>query len=141
MTKSPRHLPKRLLTTLVMAGLAFAAGAQDKPDDIRLPDLGSSANALVSPQELQDYGQMMLEQMRALDMVVDDPLADDYINNLGFRLVANSAKPKDHFAFFIAKDPVINAFSAPGGYIGINSGLIIITGNHDELAAVMAHEI
>jgi predicted Zn-dependent protease len=141
MTKSPRHLPKRLLTTLVMAGLAFAAGAQDKPDDIRLPDLGSSANALVSPQELQDYGQMMLEQMRALDMVVDDPLADDYINNLGFRLVANSAKPKDHFAFFIAKDPVINAFSAPGGYIGINSGLIIITRNEDELAAVMAHEI
>jgi predicted Zn-dependent protease len=141
MTKSPRHLPKRLLTTLIMAGLAFAAGAQDKPDDIRLPDLGSSANALVSPQELQDYGQMMLEQMRALDMVVDDPLADDYINNLGFRLVANSAKPKDHFAFFIAKDPVINAFSAPGGYIGINSGLIIITRNEDELAAVMAHEI
>jgi predicted Zn-dependent protease len=141
MTKSPRHLPKRLLTTLIMAGLALAAGAQDKPDDIRLPDLGSSANALVSPQELQDYGQMMLEQMRALDMVVDDPLADDYINNLGFRLVANSAKPKDHFAFFIAKDPVINAFSAPGGYIGINSGLIIITRNEDELAAVMAHEI
>jgi predicted Zn-dependent protease len=141
MTKSPRHVPKRLLTTLIMAGLAFAAGAQDKPDDIRLPDLGSSANALVSPQELQDYGQMMLEQMRALDMVVDDPLADDYINNLGFRLVANSAKPKDHFAFFIAKDPVINAFSAPGGYIGINSGLIIITRNEDELAAVMAHEI
>ena len=124
-----------------MAGISFVAGAQDKPDDIRLPDLGSSANALISPQEAQDYGAMMLQQMRALDMVVDDPLADDYINNLGFRLVANSAKPKDHFAFFIAKDPVINAFSAPGGYIGINSGLLIITRNEDELAAVMAHEI
>jgi predicted Zn-dependent protease len=84
---------------------------------------------------------MMLQQMRALDMVVDDPLLDDYINNLGFRLVANSAKPKDHFAFFIAKDPVINAFSAPGGYIGIDSGLLVITRNEDELAAVMAHEI
>ena len=126
---------------LLVAGLTVVASAQDKPDDIRLPDLGSSANALISPQEAQDYGQMMLQQMRALDMVVDDPLTDDYINNLGFRLVANSAKPKDHFAFFVAKDPVINAFSAPGGYIGINSGLIIITRNEDELAAVMAHEI
>ncbi|GLQ45409.1 putative beta-barrel assembly-enhancing protease [Dyella lipolytica] len=124
-----------------MAGVTFVAGAQDKPDDVRLPDLGSSANALISPQEAQDYGAMMLQQMRALDMVVDDPLADDYLNNLGFRLVANSAKPKDHFAFFIAKDPVINAFSAPGGYVGINSGLIIITRSEDELAAVMAHEI
>ncbi|GLQ88715.1 M48 family metalloprotease [Dyella flagellata] len=141
MTLKHRHLPKRLLTTLLAAGVAFAAGAQDKPDDIRLPDLGSSANALISPQEAQDYGAMMLQQMRALDMVLDDPLLDDYINNLGFRLVANSAKPKDHFAFFIAKDPVINAFSAPGGYIGINSGLIAITRSEDELAAVMAHEI
>lgn len=141
MTMAPRHPRKRLLTALVLAGLTFVAGAQDKPDDIRLPDLGSSANALISPQEAQDYGAMMLQQMRALDMVVNDPLLDDYINNLGFRLVANSAKPKDHFAFFIAKDPVINAFSAPGGYIGINSGLLIITRNEDELAAVMAHEI
>lgn len=139
MPHSPfRH---RLLIALATAGVAFAAGAQDKPDDVRLPDLGSSANALISPQEAQDYGAMMLQQMRALDMVVDDPLLDDYINNLGFRLVANSAKPKDHFAFFIAKDPVINAFSAPGGYIGIDSGLIVITRNEDELAAVMAHEI
>lgn len=136
-----RHLRNRLLTALISAAVAFAAGAQDRPDDIRLPDLGSSANALISPQEAQDYGAMMLQQMRALDMVVDDPLLDDYINNLGFRLVANSAKPKDHFAFFIAKDPVINAFSAPGGYIGINSGLIVITRSEDELAAVMAHEI
>ncbi|RUL66302.1 M48 family peptidase [Dyella dinghuensis] len=141
MTMAPRHLRKRLLTTLVLTGLTLAAGAQDKPDDIRLPDLGSSANALVSDQELKDYGQEMLEEMRALDMVVDDPLLNDYINNLGFRLVANSAKPKDHFAFFIAKDPVINAFSAPGGYIGIDSGLITITRSEDELAAVMAHEI
>jgi beta-barrel assembly-enhancing protease len=141
MTMAPRHLRKRLLTALALAGLTFVAGAQDKLEDIQLPDLGSSANALISPQEAQDYGAMMLQQMRALDMVVDDPLLDDYINSLGFRLVSNSAKPKDHFAFFIAKDPVINAFSAPGGYIGINSGLIIITRNEDELAAVMAHEI
>jgi beta-barrel assembly-enhancing protease len=141
MTTAPRHLRKRLLTALALAGLTFAAGAQDKPDNIQLPDLGSSANALISPQEAQDYGAMMLQQMRALDMVVNDPLLDDYINNLGFRLVANSAKPKDHFAFFIPKDPVINAFSAPGGYVGIDSGLIVITRSEDELAAVMAHEI
>jgi beta-barrel assembly-enhancing protease len=141
MTMAPRHLRKRLLTALALAGLTFVAGAQDKPDNIQLPDLGSSANALISPQEAQDYGAMMLQQMRALDMVVNDPLLDDYINNLGFRLVANSAKPKDHFAFFIPKDPVINAFSAPGGYVGIDSGLIVITRSEDELAAVMAHEI
>ena len=133
---SPRRPAKRLLTALILAGLAFAAGAQD-----RLPDLGSSANALISPQEAQDYGAAMLRQMRALGMVVDDPLLDDYINDLGFRLVAACAKPRDHFAFFIVKDDEINAFAAPGGYIAVNSGLITITRNESELAGVIAHEI
>jgi len=138
MIMAPRRLLPRLLTALMTAGLTCVASAQQ---DDRLPDLGSSANALISPQEAQDYGAAMLHQMRALDLVVDDPLLDDYINDLGFRLVANSAKPKDHFAFFVVKDPEINAFAAPGGYIAVNSGLITITRNESELAGVIAHEI
>jgi predicted Zn-dependent protease len=134
-----RFTPTRLLTALLCAGLTFGAAAQDK--DVRLPDLGSSANALISPQEAQDYGAAMLRQMRALDMVVDDPMLDDYINDLGYRLVSGSEKPKEHFSFFIAKENVINAFAAPGGYIAVNSGLIIITNSESELAGVMAHEI
>jgi len=135
---APRRPLPRLLTALIAAGLCLSAGAQD---NVRLPDLGSSANALISNQEAQDYGGAMLRQMRALDMVVDDPLLDDYINHLGYRLVAACDKPKDHFAFFIVKDPEINAFAAPGGYIAVNSGLIQITRSESELAGVIAHEI
>lgn len=129
----------RLLTALVCAGLTLSAPAQDR--DVRLPDLGSSANALISPQEAQNYGAAMLRQMRALDMVLDDALLDDYINDLGYRLVSGSEKPKDHFQFFIAKENIINAFAAPGGYIAVNSGLIVLTNNESELAGVIAHEI
>jgi predicted Zn-dependent protease len=138
MSMAPQRLAPRLLTALITAGLACAAGAQQ---DVRLPDLGSSANALISPQEAQDYGASMLRQMRALDMVVDDPLLDDYINDLGYRLVASSDKPKEHFAFFIVKDQEINAFAAPGGYIAVNAGLMTITRDESELAGVVAHEI
>lgn len=134
-----RLSPTRLLVALLCAGLTLSAQAQDR--DVRLPDLGSSANALISPQEAQDYGAAMLRQMRALDMVLDDPLLDDYINDLGFRLVSGSEKPKDHFSFFIAKDNIINAFAAPGGYIAVNSGLIVLTNSESELAGVIAHEI
>lgn len=138
MHKPLRRVGLRLPTALICAALSFVAGAQQ---DARLPDLGSSANALISPQEAQDYGASMLRQMRALNMVVDDPLLDDYISDLGYRLAANSAKPKDHFAFFVVKDPEINAFAAPGGYIAVNSGLMVITRNESELAGVIAHEI
>ena len=138
MTMTSGHFAPRLLTALIALGLTGAAGAQDR---VRLPDLGSSANALISPQEAQNYDASMLRQMRALDMVVDDPLLDDYINDLGYRLAASSDKPRDHFAFFIVKDPQINAFAAPGGYIAVNSGLMEITRNESELAGVIAHEI
>ncbi|MEO7068095.1 MAG: M48 family metalloprotease [Rhodanobacter sp.] len=138
MTMAPQRFVLRLLITAICTGLAGSVFAQQ---GIQLPDLGSSANALISPQEAQDYGASMLRQMRALNMVVDDPLLDDYINDLGYRLASNSSKPKDHYAFFIAKDPEINAFAAPGGYIAVNSGLLIITQNEGELAGVIAHEI
>jgi len=128
----------RLALTAALALATFVAGAQDS---IRLPDLGSSANALISPREADQYGAMMLRQMHALDLTVDDALLDQYINDLGFRLVAASDRPKDHFQFFIVRDTGINAFAAPGGYIGVNAGLIDITTNEGELAGVIAHEI
>ena len=38
-------------------------------------------------------------------------------------------------------DPTVNAFALPGGYVGINTGLILLTQSESELAAVLAHEI
>jgi predicted Zn-dependent protease len=128
----------RLALAAAIALATFVAGAQDA---VRLPDLGSSANALISPREADQYGAMMLRQMHALDMTVDDALLDQYLNDLGYRLVAASDRPKDHFSFFIVRDDQINAFAAPGGYIGVNSGLIDITSSESELAGVIAHEI
>jgi predicted Zn-dependent protease len=42
---------------------------------------------------------------------------------------------------FGVRDPAINAFALPGGYIGVNSGLVVATQTESELAAVLAHEI
>lgn len=130
----------RLFTALLLAALTFAASAQDA--DTRLPQLGSSANALLTPEEAHQIGGSMLMQMRALDMVVDDPELDRYINDVGYRLVGHADIQKGmRFTFFVVRDNEINAFAAPGGYIGINAGLITATQNESELAAVMAHEI
>lgn len=123
---------------LLVAGIAFAAGAQTS---FRLPDLGSSAAALISPAEEQAYGADMLHQMRAMGLVLDDPLVDAYVGSLGYRLVAVSDEPKQKFTFFVVRDAQINSFAAPGGYIGVNAGLITATRSESELAAVLAHEI
>ncbi len=133
-----RHLASGLLGAC-LALVTGAAGAQQQ--SVRLPDLGGSAQAMLSPHEARQYGASMLHQMRAMHMVMDDPLVHAYLNHVGYRLVAHSDDPSQKFTFFVVDTEAINAFAAPGGYIGVNAGLIDLTQSEDELAAVMAHEI
>lgn len=129
----------RGLCLLASACVAVLAGAREP--DVKLPDIGSSAAGLASPQELHDYGSSALQEMRALGLVLDDALLGDYINALGYRLVANSQSPNLDFTFFIVRDESINAFAMPGGFIGVNAGLMTAMSREDELAGVLAHEI
>lgn len=130
---------RTLLPALTCLALSLPVAAQQQ--DVNLPQLGSSAAALISPQEEQAYGESMLRELRSLNQVLDDPQVDAYMHSLGYRLVAASADPKQHYTFTVLRDPEINAFAAPGGYIFVNSGLIATTASESELAAVIAHEL
>ena len=127
------------LPILMTAAIASLAGAQET--GVRLPDIGNSAATAVSPTEMKEYGASMLHEMRAYNMVLDDPLVGDYLHSLGYRLVSVSDRPDLEFTFFVVRSNEINAFAAPGGYIGVNIGLINAMHTEDELAAVIAHEI
>jgi predicted Zn-dependent protease len=129
----------RSLSVLAIACIATLAGAREP--DVKLPDIGSSAAAIMSPQDLHDYGAAMLQEMRAYGLVLDDALLNDYINALGWRLVANSDRPDMSFTFFIVRDEQINAFAAPGGFVAANAGLLTAMQSEDEFAGVLAHEI
>ncbi len=109
--------------------------------ETQLPSMGSSAATLASPQELRQYGYAVVHELRKQGLVQDDALLTDYINTLGYRLVSYSPQPEHPFTFFVVRDPDINAFALPGGFIGVNSGLITMTATESELAAVLAHEI
>ena len=129
----------RTLTLLATACIAGLAGARDV--DVKLPDIGSSAGSVMSPQDQREYGASVLHELRSYGYVLDDALLDEYINALGYKLVSNSDRPDLPFTFFIVRDNEINAFAVPGGYIAANAGLLFNMSREDELAAVLAHEI
>jgi len=106
-----------------------------------LPDLGDSAQAIMSPAQERRIGDATLKQLRAAGGYLNDPEVNDYLNELGQRLVAVRNDARYEFQFFAVPDPSINAFAMPGGYIGVNTGLILLTQNESELASVLAHEI
>lgn len=108
-------------------------------DNIVLPDIGDNAGN-ISPAEEYRTGEAVVRNIRRAGGILDDPLIQGYLNELGYRLVAPS-ESQQLFHFFLIKDLAINAFALPGGFIGINAGLILATKSESELAGVMAHEI
>lgn len=127
-------LAAALSATLAAAGpAARAQGA--------LPDMGSSAAELLTPQQENEYGAYTLYQLRRYDLLLEDPLVEDWLSGMGQRLAAASEKPGQHYTFFMLRDRQINAFATLGGYVGTNAGLVLTAENEDEVAGVLAHEI
>ncbi len=86
-------------------------------------------------------GEAVVRQIRGAGAYLEDPEVNDYLNLLGQRLVTAIPSSVSGFEFFAVADPSINAFALPGGFIGVNTGLILLAQNESELASVLAHEI
>jgi len=107
-----------------------------------LPDLGGAADASLPPQVERRIGEELMREIRYRDPdYVDDAEVAEYLNLLGGRLVAVAPDVRQAFDFFAIRDGSINAFALPGGFIGVNTGLIVSSASESELASVMAHEI
>src|SRR5689334_15370830 len=96
---------------------------------------------MLSPVQERRMGEQVVRQIRAAGAYLEDPEVNDYLNQLGQRLVLAVPAGQSDFEFFAVADPSINAFALPGGYIGVNTGLILLAQNESELASVLAHEI
>jgi predicted Zn-dependent protease len=124
----------------ISVGWAAGVGTGSSAVDQDLPDLGSPATAAVSLDEEYRAGLGWFAGIRQTGQVLEDPEISDYIQQIGHSLSSHAEEGQHQFYYFVMKDPVINAFAMPGGFIAINSGLILATNNENELAGVMAHE-
>lgn len=129
------------LTAIVLAFMLTPSPAMAGVTSLDLPDFGDSSGSVISPMTEDRIGEVFMRNVRKNATIIDDPEVESYIRSLGYKLVANSDNNTRSFSFFVIKDPMINAFAAPGGIIGINSGVIINARTESELAGVVAHEI
>lgn len=106
-----------------------------------LPDLGSSANATLNRAEEAQIGRMMVRDLRNQNALLDDAETADYLQNLGARIAVEAQDGEQNMTFFAVRDRSINAFALPGGFIGIHTGLMLLTDSEAELAGVVAHEV
>ena len=135
---------RRTLTTafgIFAVAMLLSLPSRAPADAFDLPEMGSSADSVMSAAEQRELGQEFMKWVRKALKVSDDPVLTDYIQSLGNELAAAGREGSGNYDFFIVDDPGINAFAGPSGHIGFNAGLIMAAETEAELAAVVAHEI
>ena len=111
------------------------------PPPAQLPDLGDAGSSELSLAMERRIGETIMREIRRDPSYLDDPEIAEYLNALGARLVAVAPNARHDFEFFGVRDPSINAFALPGGFVGVHTGLITASENESEVAAVLSHEI
>jgi len=106
-----------------------------------LPDLGDPSQAVLSGVQERKFGEAIVRQIRGSGAYLNDPEVNGYLNELGNRLVTAIPGAQFDFEFFAIADPSINAFALPGGFVGVNTGLILLAQTESELASVLGHEV
>ena len=129
-----------LVVALAAAGALRAALAVESAS-VDLPRIGEPADVALSPMEESRIGAKISAELYARDYILEDPEVTEYTAALTWRLVAGAEAEPPDLTVFIMKDPRINAFALPGGYMGVNAGLITSVRSESELAGVLAHEL
>jgi predicted Zn-dependent protease len=127
-----------LLLAAVLAAFLPRAMAQSS---LSLPDLGGAGDSSLSPQMERRIGESIMRDIRRDPSYIDDPEVAEYLGSIGARLTQETAGTRHDFEFFAMRDPSINAFALPGGFVGVHSGLLSASDTESELASVLGHEI
>ncbi|MDX9873525.1 MAG: M48 family metalloprotease [Spongiibacteraceae bacterium] len=134
---SRRFLAVSLLTAL----LATPVWPQGPGDDIRLPALGDGASSLFSIEQEHLLGRTWLKVFRSQVRTVNDPLMQEYLENLTYRLATHSKLQDRRLEIVIVDNAALNAFAVPGGIVGVHNGMFLHADTEAQLASVLSHEL
>jgi predicted Zn-dependent protease len=131
----------RAWPVLGLLAVLFGAVPVAASDSAALPSLGRAGGGAIALSDEYQLGLQIMREIRRQGTLFDDPLLRDYLQSIGHRIASNSENPELPFYFFPVRDDSINAFALPGGFIGVNTGLVLLADDEAELAGVMAHEV
>lgn len=89
-------------------------------------------------QEVQIGQQINSQLLRQGMKLYQDPVVNQYVNQVGQRLATNSDRT---YKFQVVKDKSVNAFATTGGYVYVTTGLLNAADNEAQLASVIGHEM
>ena len=129
-----------LAFTILISALPLLAGNSKKdPAEIGNRSVASGVNRYSLASEMA-LGRQLAAEVEKQATMVDDPIVSEYLNRLGQNLARNSDVTIP-VTFRMIESSEINAFTLPGGYIFVSTGLLMMGDNEAELASVISHEL
>ncbi|HYS56419.1 MAG TPA: M48 family metalloprotease [Thermoanaerobaculia bacterium] len=104
-------------------------------------DVARAANREFTEGEEADIGRVVAARVLATYPLVKDDKLQQYVTLVGNTVAAYSARPTLEWHFAVIDTSIVNAFSAPGGFIFITTGALKQMNSEAELAGVLGHEI
>jgi predicted Zn-dependent protease len=117
------------------------AGSVDDVNAVGTRDIGGRGmgNWYSTETEIR-MGKSYAMQLEKSVKFVNDPVVTEYVNRIAQNLVKNS-DAKVPFTIKVIDSDEVNAMALPGGFMYVNSGLILTADDEAEMAGVIAHEI
>jgi Zn-dependent protease with chaperone function len=126
---------------------AVAREAKDpkKPEKYDIDHIGQRGIGrgfnLYSLKREHELGQSLAASFDRMTRVIHDPVVNDYINSLAQKIVRYSDADIPFTVKVIDSGDVPRAYGLPGGFLYVDSALILSADGEAELASVIAHEI
>lgn len=108
---------------------------------IVFPGCTIATEELMSDEEEIEFGRVVDEEIRRHFNVCTSYELVQGLNEVGCNLVAVSDRKDLPFVFRALDSNTINAFSGPGGYIYVTTGLLRFLSGIDEMAGILGHEV
>jgi predicted Zn-dependent protease len=117
------------------------AGSVDDVNAVGTRDIGGRGmgNWYSTETEIR-MGKSYAMQLEKSVKFVNDPVVNEYVNRIAQNLVKTS-DAKVPFTIKVIDSDEVNAMALPGGFMYVNSGLILTADDEAEMAGVIAHEI
>ena len=123
-------LPLSLILTLFL----FACGI------VRTSPFGERALILIPTSEEVALGRAAARQIESHSKMCKDPVINSYVNWVGQKIAAVSGRYDITYHYKVIVSPELNAFSLPGGWVYVYTGLLKHLKNEADLAFVLGHE-
>lgn len=137
-----------LLTPQAWSQAQAPADLPQLPPMRALPSLGDGGEMTLG--EERRIGDQIARSIYRDPDYLDDPLLADYLQQI-WRPLLDSAQARGElppdadqryaWRLLLLREPSVNAFALPGGYLGVHMGLLATVASADELASVLAHEL